>query len=276
MADLNKIAFGQVETVVESRLNFKPDLAIADGICMANIVSVELVEHDVPKANADGVPSTWEFAGLKTYSLDITYKQINPNAKDASERFLVQKESIVSAKMSNGDSLEVKTWNSLIMNTFNRLQHVVNALDKGGILPKSKNIGDVNISFDDSAEMRISKMKKVFEHFYLQLTGNPAFPKADYVPVKPRYEGVDLWLKVIADVKTNKFYKVPDYVQKGFVEVMKAGAASILELAPNDSIVLVKGKADTKTKDANYKDVDAEPATTAPKSAAEILAGLRK
>jgi len=270
----NKISFGAIDTNVENRLGFKPDATINGGLCIAKILSVELNEHDVPKQDDEGVPSSWEFAGLKTFSLDITYMQVANNPKDKSERFIVQRETIPSTNKKNGEAIDVKTWSNLTMGMFGRLQHIVNAMDKGGLVPKSKAIGAIDVSYEDSAEIRLSKFKKVLEHFYVQITGLPVVVKEGTEVGKPKYDGIQFWLKVIADATRGTFYVVPAFVGKGFIEVKKAGETPTLELAPSDVITLSKAVKKGAKADMNYSDADASGVQGGAKSAADVLKDL--
>jgi len=270
----NKISFGAIDTNVENRLGFKPDATINGGLCISKILSVELVENEVPKQDEEGVPSSWEFAGLKTTNLVIIYQQINTNSKDKSERVIVQRETIPSTNKKNGEAMTIKTWSDLTMSMFGRLQHIVNAMDKGGLVPKSKAIGAIDVSYEDSAEIRLSKFKKVLEHFYVQITGLPVVVKEGTEVGKPKYDGIQFWLKVIADATRGTFYVVPAFVGKGFIEVKKAGETPTLELAPSDVITLSKAVKKGAKADMNYSDADASGAQGGAKSAADVLKDL--
>ena len=271
------ISFGALDTNVESRLGFKPEATIDNGICLGKIISVELKEHDVPKLDDQGVPSAWEFAGLKTTSIEITYKQINKVSTDMSERFITQRETIVSAGKKDGSAVTVDNWTNMILNQFERLQHIANVLDKGMIKPLSKKIGAVDLKYDDSAEIRISKMKKLYEHFYTQITGLPVKVAEGAEAGVPRFTNVPLWIKVIAESTKGTYYVIPNYVGKGFLEVVKTGLPTYLELAASETIELSKSTKQEKgaaKPDLNYTDKDAVQGSNTPKSAADVLKGL--
>jgi len=245
--DLNKISFGEVSTEVESRLGFKPDAAINNGLCVGSIINVELKEHDVPKQLEDGTPSAWEFAGMKTFSIDIEYIQTNVIAGDSSQRFLTQRETMVSATKATGEPLDVKVWNSLIMQQFARLQHIVNGLDAAKIAPLSKKISAIDLSYDDAPELRIQKLKKLYEYFVEAITGLNAKSKPED---KPRYEGLKFWMRVIAHPTRGSYFTLPDFVGKGYLEVVRKGVNASIELAPNDTITLTKKASKGKNLDA--------------------------
>jgi len=272
------INFGDLDTNVESRLGFKPDENVNGGICMGEIVSVKLTEHDIPKQDETGTPSAWEFAGLKTISLDIEYKQANNITTDKSERFVVQRETIVSAGTKDGGKLEMSSWADMTMNQFKRLQHIANTLDNGKLSPLSKKLGAIDYKYEDTPEVRISKMKKIFEHFYTQITGLPVKPKEGEEVGKPRFEKVAMWIKVVRDGRNGTYYVIPAFIGKGFLEVMKKGEPTYLELAASESIELLKNTKGTKGTEAkpnlNYNDADAAKTSNAPQSAADVLKGL--
>lgn len=232
MSTVKTINFGDLSTNVESRLTFQPDANVNKGLCMGKILRVEIEEHEVPKLKEDGSLSAWEFAGHVLPTLIIEFKQINNDAKDTAERFLIHRETIVGGK-SNGEPLEAKTWEDLITAQFNRLQHIVNVLDKAGVGTKSKNLGKFELSSADSVEVKITKTKKFFEHFVKQIKGDAE---------KPRYEGILFWMRVIAVPNSFRYYGLPAFVGQGFIEVIKQGTAPTIKIGVNDSIVLVSGK----------------------------------
>lgn len=262
----NKINFGQLDTNVESRLGFKPSKEILNGLCIGKIISAEVVESDISATNEDGTPSTWEMAGKKTYSLLVTYKQVNNDPKDTSERIITQRETVVSSTLKNGDPLDVKTWTNLVTNSYARMQHLVNAFDKANITPIGKKVPEVSFGYDDAPEVRIAAMKKVYEHYAAVLNA----PNAEK---KPRFEDVSLWMRVVAEPVKGTYYVIPSFVQKGIFEVLRKGINPIIELLPSDSIELTKksSKKNEVKPDVNYNDKDAAPAVNASASVDDVL-----
>ena len=247
--NLNKVSFGEVQ--VEQRLSFKPNADLYNGLCLANIVKVEMEEVDIPATKDDGTPSSWDMAGHKSYQLVVEFKQHGTDK----ERFLTLKETIVGANTREGVAIEPKTWNSLVTEQFRRLQHIVNVLDNANLGTKSKAVAEsLYPDYSDSVEARIAKAKKLFTHFTEMITGKGE---------KARYAGVTFWLKVITKVPEQTYYVVPNFVGKGYLEVFANNVAPSLELSPNESIVLKKKddkKAEAKP-DMNHKDSDAVAAT---------------
>jgi len=263
MENLNKISFGQLETAVESRQGFKPNANLYGGLCIGTITKCEIEEHEVPKQLPDGTPSSWDFAGLKTYQLVIEFKQVL-EAKDNTERFITLRETIVSSKKNTGEEIAPKVWHSLQKSQYDRLQHIVNALDKAKLGTMSTNIKDIDIEFNDAPEVRITKLKKFFEHFVKQINGKDA---------KPRWEGAKFWMRVVTDTVRGTYYVIPSFVGKGFIEVLNANLAPTIELAVNDSIELKKKQ--DKNMNANSKDADAvKEAPVQGQSANDVLKNL--
>lgn len=248
----NKISFGAIETAVETRLAFQPEQDQLNGLCIGTLESIELKEHDVPVVKEDGTPNTGEFKGLKMVSLVATFKQVNFSATDTADRYISLVENITGTKLTTGEPMDLKSWSSLVMAQFARLQHLVNAFDKGNCLPLSKNIGEIDLTFEDEPAARIIKMKKVFAHFTKQITGDEA---------KSRFKDVQLFMVVTADYKSGGFYAIPSFVKKGLFEVVVAGKKPTIEIPSDMTIVLSKkekkGAASSKS-DMTYQDTDAK------------------
>ena len=247
--NLNKVNFGEV--VVEQRLGFKPNPSLYNGLCLATMTKCEIEEVDIPATKDDGTPSSWDMAGHKSYQVIVEFKQFGSDK----DRFITLKETIVGTNKADGSPIEPKTWNSLVMEQYKRLQHIVNVLDNANIGTKSKAVAEsLYPDYSDSVEARIAKAKKLFTHFVEMISGKGE---------KPRYEGVTFWLKVITKVPEETYYVIPTFVGKGYLEVFSNNVAPSLELQPNESIVLKK-KDDKKVEakpDMNHKDADAVVAT---------------
>lgn len=264
-----KISFGEIGNEVESRLSFKPEADKFNGLCMATIESIELVNTEVPKVKEDGTPNTNEFAGRTLPSIKITFKQHNFDPKDDSARYIILVEKITGTKLTTGEDMKLSTWESLVMAQYKRLQHIVNAFDKGGLLPKSKNCPAIDIEFGDAAEARILKMTKFYKHFMEQLVGKDE--------ATPKYAGVKFWLVVVASNSNGYFYEIPQFIEKGIIEVVKPNTLPTIEVANKYSIVLTKKAkkgAEVEAKaDMSYNDKDAA-SNGAGKTPEQILAEM--
>jgi len=264
MSNVKTINFGELSTQVESRLSFQPDPAVNKGLCIGGISDVRIEEIEVPKVKEDGSVSSWEFAGLKLPNLIIEFKQVNNDAKDKSERFLVSVEKPIGGK-ANGEALEVNVWEDLFIQQYNRLQHIVNALDAAGIQPLSKKLGAISISSNDEPQARIAKTKKLYEHFLKHIKGDGE---------KPKYDKVLFWMRVVANVDGNR-YTLPTYVNKGFIEVITNGQNPKISIAPNDSLVLTPRRKKGEVAQAGeHGNAGAVSGTNAPKSVDDVLKGL--
>lgn len=264
----SKISFGEIGQEVESKLSFQPKAENFNGLCMATIESIELIETEVPKVKEDGTPNTNEFAGKKLPSIKIVFKQHNFDAKDTSARYISLVEKITGTKLATGEDMKLSTWESLVMAQYKRLQHCVNAFDKGGLLPKSVACPSVDIEFGDAVDQRIIKMTKIYKHFIAQLVGKDE---------KPKYAGVKFWLVVVASNSNGYFYEIPQFIEKGVIEVVKQGVMPTIEVANKYSIVLSKkpskGQSTDAKADMSYNDKDAAP-NGAGKTAEQILAEM--
>lgn len=267
----SKISFGEIGNEVESKLSFKPEAEKFNGLCMANIESIELIQTEVPKVKEDGTPNQTEFAGKTVPSIKIVFTQHNFDATDTSVRYISLVEKVTGTKLTTGEDMALKTWESLVMAQFKRLQHCVNAMDKGGLLPKSKNCPAIDIEFGDTIDQRIIKMNKVYKHFIEQLVGKDE--------AKPKYADVKFWLVVVASNSNGFFYEIPQFIEKGVIEVYKKGVQPTIEVANKYSITLTKkpkkGETTGAKADMSYNDKDATTAASgAGKTAEEILAEM--
>lgn len=262
----NKISFGAIDTAVETRLSFQPDQDQLNGICIGTLESIELKEHDVPLVKEDGTPNTGEFKGLKMVSIVATFKQINFSATDTAARYITLAENITGTKLTTGESMDMNSWSSLVTAQFARLQHLTNAFDKGNCLPLSTNISAIDLTFEDEPAARIIKMKKVYEHFIKQITGDAT---------KPRFKDVQLFMVVAAEYKKGEYYAIPSFVKKGLFEVVQVGKKPTIEIPSDLTIILSKKEkkgAGSQTKsDMTYQDSDAKAPQVGNMTAQQIL-----
>ena len=265
----SKISFGSIETEVESKLSFKPEADKFNGLCMATIESIDLVMTEVPKIKEDGTPNTNEFAGKILPSIKIVFKQHNFDPKDTAARYINLVEKITGTKLSTGEDMKLSTWESLVMASFKRMQHILNAFDKGGLLPKSKNCPAIDLEMSDATDARILKMTKLYKHFMEQFVGKDE--------ATPKYKDVQFWLVVVASNSNGYFYEIPQFIEKGVIEVYKKGVPPTIEVANKYSIVLTKkakkGETATAKADMSYTDKDAV-ASGAGKTPEQILAEM--
>lgn len=267
----NKISFGEIGSDVETRLGFQPDATQFNGLSMATIESIELKSTEVRKVNEDGTPNTNEFAGKTVPSIVITFKQVNLDPKDDSARYITLVEKITNTKKTTGEDMSIDTWFSLVEAQFKRLQHITNAFDKGGLLPKSKSCPAVDLEFTDAVDARILKMTKIYKHFMEQLVGKDE--------AAPKYKDVKFWLVVVASYTNGYFYEIPSFIDKGIIEVVKKGVKPVIAISNKQSLTLSikpkKGAAAEAKADMSYNDTDAStPSNAGGKTPEQILADL--
>lgn len=252
--------FNEESTNVESRLGFKPDAKLYGGLSMGVIESIELVENEVSALNEDGTPNTWEFAGLVLPNIVITFRQVNIDPKDTTKRYIEYRKSVPSAKNKQGVDVKISDWTEMVSNIWKMLQHLTNVLYKGGVIKTDKPKLPI-LNYEDPAEKRIADFKK-FYAAYVEILS-----EANPETKDPRFTGVKLFMRVIADPKKGTFYVIPDFVNKGVFEIADASKRPSLELQPGDSIELQK-KSDKKegatAKDnLQHQDADIQPSGTA-------------
>ena len=238
MAKLINLA--SIDTNVEQKLGFKPDANINDGICLGTLIRLELVEKENPKVDDDGNVSTYFYKGITTTSLLLEFQQINTDKSDTHQRFYLHIENPVVGIKSNGDAMTDKVFIDLVTQQFARLQHIVNELDLG-LGKKSKDISELTMSLDDSAELLAEKFKKMYVHFFNQISGCVDYKKnkEDFVP---RWTKVALWIKLVAEYNSGKRYSFPTFPKKGFIEVVKQGVKTKLAIDANETLELKSGK----------------------------------
>lgn len=242
MSEINNsgiIDFGQLDTNVESRLGLHLDREIDGGLARVIISEITLTDVKRPTVDSKGVAVQNEFAGLTVPELRIPFIQV----KDGVERFIDMVVTPVSKTNNNGIENEPEKYTAMIQNTFAKMQHVLNVFNKGG-LPNA--IGaKLDVKFDPNAptEAKIASYKKLFKYFFDELTGSDS--------ENPRYKGAGFYLKALPHNSRKSFYVVPDYVQKGFLEVIVEGKPRVLELGANESIEL---QADKSEKEDNASD----------------------
>jgi len=263
----------ELDVNVESRLTFLPNPNLYNGICLGYITRCELVTTENEKLDKDGNPSTYDYKGCTTTSLLLEFKQINPDPKDTSARFLVHKETPVVGTKKNGEEMSDSDFIGLVTTQFNRLQSIVNALDNGGCGTSTK-IKELTVSLEDAPEVRASKFKKMYQHFFAQITGAPA--KNAPADFKPRFENVPVWIKVISEYKTAKRYVLPNFVGSGIIEVARKGIPTILSISPSESIVLGVKANDVPAANTAANLSKAPDATSVNSMVDDILNGLSK
>lgn len=250
--NLDVIDFGALDTKVEQRLGFKPDPNLYGGLSLGKILSITLEDTEVSLTNQDGTPSSWEFAGCKLPNIVIEFEQV-VGPKDPAKRYITVRESITSTTDKNGTPVEIKLWADLTMNLFKRLQHYVNVFNEGNLAPIDSKMALPKIAFSDAKEKRIADMRKMFAEYVRVLTAKRADGKA-------RFEGITFWMAVIADPKSGTYFRLPDFVGKGYLEVFKQNTPPTIEIPNSASVVLTK-KTDKKEPAAkanmNYQDADA-------------------
>ena len=211
--------------VVTSDLRFKPDEKIGN-LCIGHLVKVEVLETKVEKIKEDGSEMLWEYAGFTVPYLQFTFIQAKKD-KSERDRVLNHIERVITFTDSEGNAVDKDIINSLFEEMGDRLIHLHDSYKK-----------DVNykalpdIDFDEKGDVK-ARLES-FKAFFTAIAD--AFNKG--ANDKPVYTGskgefLPLYIKVIPEYKRRRFYTLPRFVGKGFVERFLNQPPSI-ELSPKE------------------------------------------
>lgn len=217
------------EEVVERRLNFKPDPELGN-LCMGTINDVRIDIREVPLLDEKGAENTWEYAGCKFPTLIIEFKQCKTDA-NPKDRYCTLAVKPVTTLNKKGEPVDEKDIVSIMQQEYARLRHIANQFK--GLKNYPTDAGKCpSINYLAEPKERCTQYLAFFEYFKKLLIGNDE--------KTPMYKGVKLWIKIIADYKTHKYYTLPSFVNRGFVERVIPNQNPTLEFEANESIRLVK------------------------------------
>lgn len=217
------------EEVVERRLGFKPDPELGN-LCMGMISDIRIDITDVPLIDDKGVENTWEYAGCKFPKLVIEFKQCKTEA-NPKDRFYVFTSKPVTTLNKKGEPVNPESIKSIINNEYARLRHIANQFK--GLKGYPVNAGKCpGIDYASPAKKRCEQYLKFFEYFKHLIVG-----ENEDAPI---YVGVKLYMKLIADYSTRKFYTFPSFVNRGFIERVIPKQAPTIEFESGETINLAK------------------------------------
>lgn len=217
------------EEVVERRLNFKPDPELGN-LCMGTINDVRIDIREVPLVDEKGAENTWEYAGCKFPTLIIEFKQCVTEA-NPKDRYCVLAVKPVTTLNKKGEPVDEKDIVSIMQQEYGRLRHIANQFK--GLKNYPTDAGKCpSINYLAEPKDRCAQYLAFFEYFKHLLEGNNE--------KELMYKNVKLWIKVIADYKTRKYYTLPSFVNRGFVERVIPNQNPTLEFESNESVHLVK------------------------------------
>lgn len=220
------LSFGEVR--VENQLKFKPRPEL-NNLCIGQLISVEVIKAEAPKFDeSTGIEKTWEYAGYVIPRIILKFKQ-KPTQQDPKERIHTHEEKVIGALKGDGTEIDPKVVASLYNSMYARLQHICNAYKH---LANYADITAPGINPFAPIETRVAQLERFFNHFATVLAGKDG---------KGVYRNVDVWLKVVADFKSGKYLRFPEFVGEGFIERWVANQVPSIEIKPNEGIELVAG-----------------------------------
>lgn len=222
---------GFENVVVTSDKKFKPREEF-NNLCLGHLVSVEIKETVTPKIDDKGVASTYEYAGISVPTLVFKYKE-EPVPGDDADRFYSDSFRIVTTRKSDGTAIDIKTFSSILMDTYRHCRH---RLDAYAGCPNFKEPGfpapiDMNASIDERL-----KQWKAFCEFFVNAFNKGKDDKAVYKNEKN--EDIIVWIKLVAKYPENKYLAVPTFVGEGYIEKYVEGRCPSIEIKPNETIKL--------------------------------------
>lgn len=224
------MGFSFTDENVEKAFKFKPDPDKFQGLCKGVLESVEIIMDENPVIKEDGKKSDYEYAGLTTPRLRLTFVQV-PTDIDPVRREYTHDFKVVTSRKNDGTMMELSTIESLYKGLHFPLRHIVNAYKTvpGYCSDATKT---PSVDHRSPAPERVEQFKKYFEFM------KAALHDKDGVPL---FAGREMWLKLVADYATKKFHAFPGFVEQGFIEPVVANRVPAICIGPRDTLELVKG-----------------------------------
>lgn len=208
------------DKVVTQDLTVKPDPEIGN-LIKGYLKSVTVEETVVPKVNeTTGQESTWEYAGYKVPYLRFTFVQ-QKKKDDTRDRYLKYNESVFTFVNKEGSPVDMSTIEKLFETMNDRIVHIHQAF-KDDV--NYKELPDLEFNEKGDAKTRLES----FKAFYTAVAD--AFNKG--ANDKPIYADANnnllpVFIKVLPDYQSKKFYTLPSFVGKGFIERARGGKPMI-------------------------------------------------
>lgn len=246
---------------VEQELKFKPRLALKN-LCVGVIESITIDKKEIERYDKNGAESTYEFAGMTVPTMTIRFRQ-HPTKEDPANRYFNYRIMIPVSRMNNGTEIPqdqvVGNWKDL----YARLRHITNAFV--GLKEYSDTEECPGVDIAASPETRLEQFEAFLQYFYDILT------RVNEETKKPLYEGVALYMKLVADHTTRKYLTFPRFVNRGFIERVKPNINPTLEFAPGETVQLAEGSV---KKSAAEKAIESEKEEEVSDDVAALLEGL--
>lgn len=239
--------FGAVlGTSVERKLKFKPRPEF-NNLCKGRLVNVEVSLLKTEANDKNGLPSSWEYAGLELPNLKLTFVQ-EPTQSDPAERVYEHYFSPFTNVKKNGEAIDRATIISHYTEEYKQLRHIANAFTTNANYDAKVVIPAVNPFIADPIA-RLEGIKTYYQAWATLLSGKEG--KGFMTQV--------VWLKLTASPE-GTYLRFPPFVGEGFIEKVIDGRQASIELKPSETVELVKkdkaakGKSSTGTGNAPSED----------------------
>lgn len=242
---------------VTASLKFKPSVyKDLNGLCLGQLVGVEVTSEESPKILDDGSENPYQFAGLKVPKIKWNFKNVvRKEDEDKADRFFFHVEKPIISVKNDGEKMTDKSLESLYTQMWDRTKHIHDAFKND---PNYKPIAELpDIDPTAPEEKLVEQFTKFFEAIA------DAFNKGKND--KPIYQdeegkGLTCYMKLVAEYGQRRYLVFPTYVGEGFIERFKKGVPPTIELKPKDTQELAasgntKSKEESNTATTGYEDL---------------------
>lgn len=245
---------------VTASLKFKPSVyADLNGLCLGQLVSVEVTTEESPKILDDGTENSYQFAGLKVPKIRFNFKNVvRAEDKDRADRFFFHVEKPIISVKNDGEKMTDKLLESLYTQMWDRIKHIHDVFKND---PNYKPIAELPDIDPTSPE---EKLVDQFTKFFEAIAASFNKGKND----KPIYQGEDgkgltCYMKLIAEYMQRRYLVFPNFIGEGFIERFKTKVPPTIELKPRETQELAAGKGSKSKEDAGsaatgYEDLPAD------------------
>ena len=190
------------------------DLGVKPIEAYKNLVVGEIISVEVTEKISESTTG-YQFAGFAVPNIVIKFKQA-VNAFNADDRFATIVLKPVVGIKNTGVKMAEKTFGSLVMSQFDHLKHILDTFEGTANFKALGKLNDIDMDADTET------LLKQFKTFYT--TFAKAFAGKDG---EGCYKGSELVFKFVVN-KGEKRLAVPNYVNKGYVQLAKYNKAGKL------------------------------------------------
>lgn len=219
-------------TNVERKLKFKPRPEFQN-LCKGRLVSAEIQMVKTEANDKNGLPSSWEYAGLELPTLRLTFVQ-EPTKEDPAERVHEHYLSPFTNVKKNGEAIERSAILNHYTEEYKALRHIANAYTTHANFDSKAVVPAVNPFIADPIA-RLENIKAYYQYWATLLSGKDG----------KGFATQPVWMKLVASPE-GTYLKFPAFVNEGFIEKVIDGRQPSIELKPSETVELVKKEAKAK------------------------------